>query len=237
MFVGDLAELLLYNRALPEAERQGVEQYLHEKWLSGQAPPAPLNLVAAPAESPAAEAVASKAIRENPAGPPPADLAGGELAPTGQIQREVWRNFRGIDLDAFNDLLAARPMPDLSETLERLEAPADFDDSYGQRIRGFLQPPLTGDYTFTVRANEGGVLLISSDESSENKRPVTEKAKVHLTAGRAYYVEGIHWEKGGKDSFVVGWKLPDGSEENPIPGHRLSLRAGRSRRMRQASWP
>ena len=45
-----------------------------------------------------------------------------------------------------------------------------------------------------------------------------------MTAGRAYYVEAIHWEKGGKDYFSVGWKLPDGKEENPIPGERLSLR-------------
>jgi len=239
-FVGDLAELLIYGRALPQDEREGVEAYLRQKWLSGGKPPAPLDLVAVPAESPPAE---SPPAESPSAESPPAQAAAGaampeappeaagavapegvELAPTGQIQREVLRNFRGVDPDAANQLIADRPTPDLTETLDRLEAPSDFDDNYCQRIRGFLQPPLTGDYTFTVRANEGGLLLVSPDENPENKQPVTGKDKIRLTAGRAYYFEAIHWEKGGKDSFSVGWKLPGGKEENPIPGTRLSLR-------------
>ena len=68
------------------------------------------------------------------------------------------------------------------------------------------------------------MLFVSTDEKPENKRQVTAKDKISLTAGRAYYVEAIHREKGGKDYFSVGWRLPDGNEENPIPGSRLSLR-------------
>lgn len=33
-FTGDLAEVIVFDRALPDAERQLVEQYLHEKWFS-----------------------------------------------------------------------------------------------------------------------------------------------------------------------------------------------------------
>lgn len=234
-FVGDLAELLIYSRALPEAERAAVEEYLRQKWLTGADAPAPLDLVAAsadsppaespPAESPSAQQAASAAVpEESPESAGVAAADGVELAPTGQIQREVWRNFRGIDPEAVNQVIAERPTPDLTDTLDRLEAPSDFDDNYCQRIRGFLQPPLTGDYVFSLRANEGGALLVSSDENPENKRPVTGKGKIRLTAGRAYYVEAIHWEKSGKDYFSVGWKLPDGKEETPIPGTRLSLR-------------
>ncbi|MCU0874443.1 MAG: LamG domain-containing protein, partial [Pirellulaceae bacterium] len=57
-FVGDLAELLIYSRALPEDERQRVEAYLREKWLAGDTPPAPLDLVAPTPASPPAEDVA-----------------------------------------------------------------------------------------------------------------------------------------------------------------------------------
>lgn len=226
-FVGDLAELLIYNRALPETERLGVESYLRDKWLSGGEPAVPLDLVAAaaPVQSPPAEEVTNSAMPDEPPQVARAEAtASAELAPTGQILREVWRNFRGVDLDAVNQTLADRPTPDLTENLDQLQPPADFDDHYCQRIRGFLQPPLTGDYTFTVRANEGGALFVSSDEKPENKRAVTGKDKLQLAAGKAYYVEAIHWEKAGKDSFSVGWKLPDGKEEHPIPGTRLSLR-------------
>ena len=59
-FVGDLAELLIYSRALPEDERQRVEAYLREKWLSGDTPPAPLDLVAPTPASPPAEDVAGQ---------------------------------------------------------------------------------------------------------------------------------------------------------------------------------
>jgi hypothetical protein len=228
-FVGDLAELLIYSRALPEDERQRVEAYLREKWLAGDTPPAPLDLVAPTPASPPAEDVApdnlaATAAAETAPESAAAPAAEFPLAETGQIRREVWRNFRGIDLDAVHQLWDAQPEPDLSEAADRLEGPTDFDDHYCQRFRGFLQPPLTGDYTFTVRANEEGVLFVSTDEQAENKRQVTFRDKVPLTAGRAYYVEAIHWEKGGKDYFSVGWKLPDGKEENPIPGQRLSLR-------------
>ncbi len=223
-FIGDLAELLIYSRALPEDERQQVEAYLRDKWLTGDTPPAPLDLVApSPASSPA-ENVAGTTMPET--SPDSAAEPSGEfqLAETGQIRREVWRNFRGIDLDAVHELWETRPDPDVLETADRLEAPADFDDNYCQRFRGYLQPPVTGVYTFSVRANEEGLLFVSTDEQSENKRQVTFRDKIPLIAGRAYYVEAIHWEKGGKDYFSVGWRLPDGKEENPIPGQRLSLR-------------
>lgn len=47
-FVGDLAELVIYDRALPPEEREGVEAYLREKWLSSDAATLPLDLVPPP---------------------------------------------------------------------------------------------------------------------------------------------------------------------------------------------
>ena len=36
IYEGDIAEIVVYNRALPEAERQTVEAYLQDKWLGPQ---------------------------------------------------------------------------------------------------------------------------------------------------------------------------------------------------------
>ena len=225
-FVGDLAELLIYNRALPQDERQGVEKYLRDKWLSAGQPPAPLDLVAVPAQpSSAAEvATADAADRHLRRPPPPNPQPAINWPRPARSGARCGATSHGIGLDAVDALWAERPEPDESETVDRFESPTDFDDNYCQRFRGFLQPPATGDYTFSVRANEDAVLFVSTDEKPENKRQVTAKDKISLTAGRAYYVEAIHREKGGKDYFSVGWRLPDGSEENPIPGSRLSLR-------------
>ena len=104
-FVGDLAELLIYSRALPEDERQRVEAYLREKWLSGDTPPAPLDLVAPTPASPPAENVAATTAPETPPESAAAPAAESPLAETGQIRREVWRNFRGIDLDAVHAIV------------------------------------------------------------------------------------------------------------------------------------
>jgi hypothetical protein len=42
-FAGELAELLIYNRPLADDERQSIEAYLQQKWLSaGTAPPVPI---------------------------------------------------------------------------------------------------------------------------------------------------------------------------------------------------
>jgi hypothetical protein len=37
-----------------------------------------------------------------------------------------------------------------------------------------------------------------------------------------YLVEGLLKEGGGGDNFAVGWRLPDGTLERPIPGNRVT---------------
>jgi hypothetical protein len=42
-----------------------------------------------------------------------------------------------------------------------------------------------------------------------------------LTAGTKYYIEALHKEGIESDHLAVGWQLPNGSFERPIPGIRL----------------
>jgi hypothetical protein len=43
-----------------------------------------------------------------------------------------------------------------------------------------------------------------------------------LEAGKRYAIEALHKEGGGNDNLAVGWQLPDGTQERPIPGNRLA---------------
>jgi hypothetical protein len=43
----------------------------------------------------------------------------------------------------------------------------------------------------------------------------------YLWAG-AYYIEALQMEDTVDDCLAVGWTLPDGTMERPIPGTRLS---------------
>jgi Malectin domain/PA14 domain len=141
----------------------------------------------------------------------------------GGLLREIWIDVKGNQVEAFVEYVADVPTPDQSETVDHFATPDDFGDNYGQRLRGYLHPPMTGTYEFSVRANAEGWLYISTDSSPKNKRRVEPGIEIELRAGDVYYVEAYHKESSGRDYLHVGWSLPDGSEETPIPGERLSV--------------
>src|SRR5260221_1187399 len=45
---------------------------------------------------------------------------------------------------------------------------------------------------------------------------------IALAAGQRYYMEALHKEGSGGDNVAAGWQLPDGTQERPIPGNRLT---------------
>ena len=164
--------------------------------------------------------------------PPPA-------ARTGTILREYWTGIGGV---AVEDLLKNPRFPDRPSGTSQetaLEGPADFANDYGTRLRGFLHPPQTGPYTFWIAGDDQYELWLSTDDRPENRRKIAwghsarnrrdwcdEKGfrsdPVPLAGGRRYYVEVLHKDGTGSDHVSVGWRLPDGSLERPIPGTRLS---------------
>src|SRR5204863_810997 len=54
------------------------------------------------------------------------------------------------------------------------------------------------------------------------RTPTSKSPAIPLVAGRRYYIEVLHKEGSGGDHLAVGWTLPDGTDERPIPGKRLS---------------
>jgi hypothetical protein len=99
--------------------------------------------------------------------------------------------------------------------------------------------PETGNYTFWIASDDNSELWLSTSDNPANKvliasvngwtgvRQWTQLASqqsvpVALTAGRRYYIEALHKDGGGGDHVSVGWQLPSGTLERPIPGTRLS---------------
>ncbi|HVR84511.1 MAG TPA: PA14 domain-containing protein, partial [Planctomycetota bacterium] len=164
---------------------------------------------------------------------------GGGNEPPGSILHELWWN---IDGTAVADLLkspAFQGKPSSSSLRDLFEAPRDIGDRYGARMRGFVHAPVTGAYTFWIASDDGSELFLSSDDSPLKKRsiancpqpggirdwnrfPSCRSAPIQLTGGKRYYIEALHKEGTGSDHLAVGWTLPDGTEERPIPGKRLS---------------
>lgn len=182
-----------------------------------------------------ASASVAKAIippeRLSPAAPPPL---------SGRILLETFANIVG---DSIGDLTANAAFPSSpteSQYLTIFEAPVNRGDSFGSRARGYLIAPESGRYTFWIAGDNQAELYLSNDASAENKRriassPVTgstsprgwdefpgqRSAPVYLISGERYYVEVLHKEATGNDHLAVGWELPSGALERPIPASRL----------------
>ncbi len=157
---------------------------------------------------------------------------------TGEIFREYWLNLPGV---AVSDLTGAAAYPDSpsgSDFHSSLEMPSDWNLAYGARIRGYVHPPLTGDYRFWVAADESAELRLSTDDLPGNATliafvpsatapqqfdlfPSQESPQIPLVAGERYYIEVLHKENLGPDHLAVAWEIP-GSAPAVIDGPYLA---------------
>ena len=152
----------------------------------------------------------------------------------GKIQQEVWSNIAGTKVSS----IPVSSEPSSVKDLTIFETAANAGDNYGSRVRGYVSVPETGDYTFWIASDDQSQLWLSSDDNPSNKRKIAEvtgwttsrqwekypsqqSAAIGLIAGRKYYIEALHKEGTGGDNLAVGWRLPDGTMERPIPGNRL----------------
>ena len=158
----------------------------------------------------------------------------GSCDSTGQITREYWANVVGYNV---SDIPLSSP-PTSTSQLTSFQGPSNQADNYGARIRGYVCPPTTGNYIFWIASDDKSELWLSTDAEPANKRQIAsvtvwtnpdewtkystqQSAPISLVAGQKYYVEALHKEISGTDHIAVGWTLPDGTLERPIPGKRL----------------
>jgi hypothetical protein len=164
-----------------------------------------------------------------------------DYAPSGSgfILREWWTGIAG---GAVTDLTSSPSYPDSptgSDLLTSFEAPIDWADSFGTRIRGYVHPPESGFYTFWISSDDGSDLYLSTNSDPANAtriafvagwtnprewtREANQKSvEIYLTAGQKYYIEALQKEGGGGDNLAVAWQMTGGAFEGPIPGNYLS---------------
>ena len=82
--------------------------------------------------------------------------------------------------------------------------------NYGERLRGYIYPPTTGYYIFTISSGDGGQLWLSSNASPANlveiaqvetatgyrdwsnvNNPNQTSTSIYLTAGQPYYIMAL----------------------------------------------
>lgn len=154
---------------------------------------------------------------------------------TGSILIETW-----LDIDGTRVSSIPINMPPTTTTERNIfEAPTNTGSNFGSRARGYICAPVTGNYIFWIAGDDQCELWlsISGDPASKKRiayhsgwttprqwtRYATQQSEpIALVAGQQYYIEALYKEDEGGDNMAVGWQLPDGTMERPIPGSRLS---------------
>ena len=159
------------------------------------------------------------------------------------ILREVYYNIGGSAVANLTSAPNFPARPDEEFIESAFEAPSNFAENYGQRMRALLVPPVTGNYVFWISSDDNSTLYLSTDADPARKTPIAsvtswtnsrqwntypsqKSATVTLTNGFRYYIEALQKEGGGGDNLAVAWQKPgDAVPANgaaPIPGSYLT---------------
>ncbi len=132
-----------------------------------------------------------------------------------------------------------KPPSDVVDVITSFETPLKYGMRYGARIRGYLHPPVTGDYTFWIASHDQSELWLSdcddcrftkkiaeATQATEPKKWDKTKAQksepIKLEKGKRYYVEALHKQGSkGPDHMAVAWQFP-GTKREVIDGKYLS---------------
>ncbi|HON07026.1 MAG TPA: lamin tail domain-containing protein, partial [Verrucomicrobiota bacterium] len=165
-------------------------------------------------------------------------LVQGVFGQTNGFLREVYTGINGTTIADLTNAPSYPASPTVEEILTNyFETPINWSDNYGTRVRGLIIPPMTGNYIFWISSDDNSQLFLSTDDTPANKRLIAyvnswtnpeewtresnqQSTAIRLTNGVKYYIEALQKEGGGGDNLAVGWQLPDGTLERPMPATR-----------------
>ena len=121
----------------------------------------------------------------------------------------------------------------------RFEAPRNWGRFYLTRMRGWVRPPVSGQYTFWIASDNSSELWLSLDAAPSNARKIAllprygwveprewskfasqRSEPIWLNAGQSYYIEALQEETTGGDNLAIAWQGPS-IAQSVIPGSHL----------------
>jgi signal transduction histidine kinase len=107
------------------------------------------------------------------------------------------------------------------------EAPINWGEYHLTRLRGYLHPPVSGQYTFWISSDNSSELWLSTDAERSKMRKIASVARyqwtlvrewtkfpsqrsetIWLNTGQSYYIEALQEQTGGADNLAVAWQGP-----------------------------
>lgn len=146
-------------------------------------------------------------------------VAGGN---PGYVQRDIWT---GVSGGAVSNLTSSTKFPKTGDSSAFVSSALDFGsagDNYGQRVRGSIVPPRSGNWRFWIASDDASELWLSNSWKASGKRktafmsswvnpgafdvtPSQKSAAISLNANTPYYFELLHKEGGGGDHLSLAW--------------------------------
>lgn len=151
----------------------------------------------------------------------------------GKIAGKVWKSYFGpFDAAGMKAYAENHSTPSYTDSSDFLGSNWNFT-AYLVQWRGYILPPVSGNFKFFVRTDDYGAFYLSSDEDPKNlsKDPICKLTSwtyswptsgsgvsipQYLEAGRRYYFEFYHAQGNGGDHGDVGWEGPDWIVQKPI---------------------
>ena len=166
--------------------------------------------------------------------------------PQAGLRREVWTNIEGSGIWSLRQSENFYRAPQIDEIIAGSEAPSNFGDQYGQRLRGYILPKKSGKYTFWITSDDSSELWLSTDESKFNKKwiagvrgysgsgkkggdrkarwqkyPTQKSHEIELIAGKKYFIEALHKEGAQDDHLAIAWSRTSREKPRLIPTRLL----------------
>jgi Polysaccharide deacetylase/Secretion system C-terminal sorting domain len=158
-------------------------------------------------------------------------------APNGKLNAQLWTNLT-LRTSNLRDLTTDPRYPNLPTRSDTIVLPSFAQGSlgtkYGEKVRGYIMPPVTGQYVFTVTGTNDVELYLSSNSQTSGEVKIAgftgstlptqytkytgqNSAPIKLQAGVQYYLEALHIGLTSKlNAFQVFWKLPGSIVRMPI---------------------
>jgi len=156
------------------------------------------------------------------------------------VVQEIWTNVPGTNVA---DIPTGTPA-NLTNVIGTLEGTANFGNNYGERVRGYITAPVTGNYYFWIAGSDSAQLWISDDDNQVNQvlrswvtptnnptapgqngtssrqwnlQLTQQSGWLSLTAGQQYFIQILHKSGvGTNDNWSIGW-LQDPTGTNSTP--------------------
>ena len=166
----------------------------------------------------------------------------GTIRIPGNLNLHVWRDLCGRDVDRLRETPLFPHHPNERLFLRNFDTSRK-ENSYGQRIFGFIAPNVTGRYEFAISSDDTSELWLSFDEKPSNLRliasvfssrksawtndavftkyPTQHTRKITMVANKKYFVEVLHKQGRGRGHVKVYWKKPGFLKLERITGQYL----------------